>query len=220
MEKIDYRAVVHYKTYPRFEKIPLKNKLTTTKLRKLIQNRRTRRESSKKILGIETLHSLLNLAAGRTGIPNTQMSDFRAYPSAGARYPLELYIVSFKIDGLDSGIYHFSPLDRSLELLWKGDYLNKINGILDGALYEFESLTKAFLIITSIEKRTTYKYGVEGKIFPYIEAGFMGANISLLLEEIGINTVVVGVQWCDEELGELLDLNPMNERVISGITIL
>lgn len=219
-ELLDYRGVVHYKTYPRFEHIPLDARLPYTKLRHIIRNRRTRRERSKNPLDISLLHPLLNLAVGRTGELGTDAEDFRGYPSAGARYPLELYIVSFDVGGLKRGVYHFNPRDGSLEVLLMGDFLQFIHEALNGAISDFNKKARAFLIITSIWERTTFKYGDEGKIFPYIEAGYMGANIVLLLEEIGINSVIVGVQWCRDDLVDLLDINSTKEEVISGIVIL
>ncbi len=215
MKEIDFKGVVQYKTYPRFEKIISNTILRETPMRNLIRNRRTRREPSDKRIHIDLLHPILSLAAGRTG-----SGDFRGYPSAGARYPLELYLAAFDIEGVDAGIYHFSPLDGSLEKLWMGDFKKDISEALNGAIDDFEEKAKGFFIVTSIEKRTTFKYGDEGKAFPYIEAGYMGANIVLLLEEEKINTVIIGIQWCKEKLGNLLDINLTNEEVISGIAIL
>ena len=39
----------------------------------------------------------------------------RAYPSGGARFPLEIYVFLFKCKDLVSGIYHYNVLDHSLE---------------------------------------------------------------------------------------------------------
>ena len=219
-EPLDYKGVVHYKTYPRFENIILDAKLPHTTLRHLIRNRRTRRLRSETSLDISLLHPLLNLAVGRTGKPETADEDFRGYPSAGARYPLELYIVSFDVEGLECGVYHFNPYNGSLEVLLRGDFLGYIHEALNEAIPGFDTKARAFIIVTSISERTTFKYGDEGRIFPYIEAGYMGANIVLLLEEAGINSVITGVQWCKGELVDLLDINPAKEEVVSGIGIL
>lgn len=220
MDDKDLKKIVHYKTYPRFQRIELLKDLDRTPLRDLIRERRTVRERSNEGIGIKTLHQLLDLAAGRTGSKGSGNQDFRGYPSAGARYPLEIYMAVFDIVGLDKGIYHYSPFDGSLEILWPGDFKDEIGKYLDGAIDDFDDMARAFLMISSIDARTTFKYGEEGRIFPYIEAGYLGANIIYLLQEIDVNTVVVGIQWCSKELGDLLDLNRRNEKVISGIIIL
>jgi len=99
------------------------------------------------------------------------------------------------------------------------DLLTFIHEALDDAIPDFEKNAKAFLVITGIVERTTYKYGEEGRTFPYIEAGYMGANITLLLEEAGFNSVAVGVQWCIDELAQLLDISQSKEQIISGLAI-
>lgn len=223
-DEIDYRYIVHYKTYPRFNKISLINNLPDTPLGALLSNRRTRRVSSNKELSIKLLHPLLAMATGRTG-KNDGEEDFRAYPSAGARYPLELYLFSFTVKDMDSGIYHFSPLDNSLEILWEGDLKLVIKNLFneenkEEIQHEFLENMKAFVAITAIEERTTFKYGAAGKKFPLIEAGYLGANITIMLEEAGYNPVILGTQWCSKELGDILDINPEKESVISSIAIL
>ena len=219
MEGLNFKGIVHYKTYARFEKIDLDPILEDTPLRKFIQMRRSLRVHSGTDLDGKTLHEIIARGAGRTGI-TAEEDDFRAYPSAGARYPLELYLVVFDIEGLDKGIYHFQPMDSSLEILWLGDYLGKIGELLDEAVEGFLQNTRAFIVLTSIEERTTYKYEDEGKIFPYIEAGHLSQNLILLFQEIGINTVMVGMPWCAEKMGEILDVNPEREKVVSGLAIL
>lgn len=219
MEGLDFKGIVHYKAYARFERIELEPILEETPLRRLIRSRRSLRIPSRMRLDAKTIHEIIARGAGRTGITEEEV-DFRAYPSAGARYPLELYLVVFDIEGLERGIYHFQPMDGSLEVLWPGDYLERIDELLDDALEGFRENAKAFIVLTSIEDRTTYKYGDEGKIFPYIEAGHLSQNLILLFQEIGINTVMVGMPWCAEGMGELLDVNTMREKVVSGLVVL
>lgn len=223
-DEIDYRYIVHYKTYPRFNKISLRNNLPDTPFGALLSNRRTRRLTSDKELSLKLLHPLLTMAAGRTG-KNDGEEDLRAYPSAGARYPLELYLFSFRVKDMDPGIYHFSPLDNSLEILWEGDLKLVIKNLFneenqEEVQHEFLENMKAFVAITAIEERTTFKYGTTAKSFPLIEAGYLGANITIMLEEAGYNPVILGTQWCNKELGVILDINSEKENVISSIAIL
>lgn len=218
-EEIDYRFVVHYKTYPRFERIPLGNHLPDTPIRTFINNRRTRRVPSGKELTLEILHPLITMAAGKTG-KSEEEEDFRAYPSAGARYPLELYLFAFEVQNMVPGIYHFSPNDNSLEILWKGELKSEIVQMFEEEDHPFLNESKVFVIISAIEERTTFKYGEEGKDFPLIEAGYLGTNLVFLFEEAGYNSVILGTQWCHNELEKLLDLNSEKEKVISSIAVL
>ena len=219
-EEVDYRAVVHYKTYPRFPRICLEETGPASSLGRIIAARRTRRESSGRELERSELHSILAAAAGRTGGPDPRERDLRAYPSAGARYPLELYLFAFRVGGLESGMYHFCPRDGSLEVLLEADLLDPVADLLGDALECFRDSALAYLVVSAIEERTTYKYGEEGRRFPLIEAGYMGANLTLLLGEAWFNTVDMGTPWSEEELGRLLDLNPARERVIASMAVL
>ena len=46
----------------------------------------------------------------------------RFYPSAGARYPLEVYLGVFNVKNFFPGIYHYNVKWNTLELLCKGNF--------------------------------------------------------------------------------------------------
>jgi SagB-type dehydrogenase family enzyme len=216
-ENVDYRYIVHYKTYPRFEKIELPDKIESP-LSALLAKRRSRREPSAKEITSKLVHAIIHQAAGRTGADEN--SDLRAYPSAGARYPLEVYLLANGISNHQDGFYHYSPLDSSLEVLWEGPTVPTIEASNLFGEQDFLESCKAMILISAIPSRTVYKYGEEGGIFPYIEAGYLGQNIHLLCEEQNINSVILGIQWWSKCFEEALDLNPEYERIISAIAIL
>lgn len=215
-EDVDYRYIVHYKTYPRFEKIELNHKIDSP-LSHLLATRRTKRESGKNA-DAKVLHAIIHQSIGRTG--QGDACDLRAYPSAGARYPLEVYVLANGLKGLSDGIYHYSPYDGALEVLWEGSTMPIIQDSKLLGEQDFLNKTKAMIIVSAIPTRTTCKYGPEGEIFPYIEAGYLGQNIHLMCEEQGISSVILGIQWWAETFEKALDLNPEYERIISAIAIL
>ena len=213
--ELNYLKIVHYKTYPRFERIELSEiPSPSTGLEQIILNRRTIREPSKRNATLELLHPLIAKATGRTE------GDFRAYPSAGARYPLELYLLSFTVQGLNVGAYHYSPKDNTLEYLWPGNYRDIVMENLGGKENRFLEDMKLFFVISSIEARTTFKYGEEGREFSLIEAGYLGANLIYLLQEKGFHPVIIGTQWGRKALEKVFDLNSAKEHIISAIAVL
>jgi SagB-type dehydrogenase family enzyme len=216
VDEVDYRYIVHYKTYPRFERIELSHRIDSP-LSNILGNRRTRRELG---INIDTnmLHAIIHQSGGRTGLGETQ--DLRAYPSAGARYPLEIYVLINGLNDLSDGMYHYSPHDGSLEVLWEGSTMPIIQDSKLLGEQEFLNKAKALILISAITSRTTYKYGSKGDIFPYIEAGYLGQNIHLLCEEQGVSSVILGIQWWSETFEKALDLNPEYEKIISAIAIL
>lgn len=87
--------------------------LSVLYLEEAIQRRRSIRDYSGKPLTMKQLSLLLHSAYGIT----EPSGPLRASPSAGALYPLELYPVVNRVEGLVSGVYHYRPKDHSLDLI-------------------------------------------------------------------------------------------------------
>jgi len=76
----------------------------------------------------------------------------------------------------------------------------------------------AIIIITAIHKRTTEKYGPEGTIFPFIEAGHIGQNLYLLVQGYKVGCCAIG-QMNEVAVCELLDINPNEEYPVYYLAI-
>ncbi|MEA3248706.1 MAG: nitroreductase, partial [Nanoarchaeota archaeon] len=50
-------------------------------------------------------------------VDSKRKPERRTYPSGGARFPVEIYAVSYNVDGLDNGAYHYNMRDKCLEML-------------------------------------------------------------------------------------------------------
>jgi SagB-type dehydrogenase family enzyme len=201
--------------YPRFERIiPDDEKKLNTTLEHLIHNRRSRRICSPASLDLKNLHQILIHSAGLTD------DEFRAYPSAGARYPIEIYIIVVDVELMEPGIYHYSPSDNSIEILWLRECSEEVLSTISPGMNDFIDDVRAVVVMTSIDDRTVIKYGEEGRDFPLIEAGYVGANIVLLCEERGFNSVIIGTQWTKNDIAALIDIDSEKERVVSAIVIL
>jgi hypothetical protein len=149
VDEVDYRYIVHYKTYPRFERIELNHRIDSP-LSNILGNRRTRRDPRINI-DANMLHAIIHQSGGRTGQGEAQ--DLRAYPSAGARYPLEIYVLINDLNGLSDGIYHYSPYDGSLEVLWEGPTMPIIRESKLLGEQEFLNKAKAVILISAIQNR-------------------------------------------------------------------
>ncbi len=76
-------------------------------------------------LDLERLAALLFFSAGVTRVktyPGGAQIHFRAAASTGALYQTEAYVVAGAVEGLEPGVYHFSPGDFSLRRLRAGDF--------------------------------------------------------------------------------------------------
>jgi SagB-type dehydrogenase family enzyme len=117
-------------------------------------------------------------------------SGHRTAPSAGALYPLELYVVAGRIDGLPPGVYRYVPRAHSLTPVKNGDQRK--------ALYESvlrQSAVRdapAVLVISAVYERTTGKYGERGIRYVHMEAGHAAQNALLQAVALGLGAVVIG----------------------------
>ncbi len=179
---------------------------------RIIGNRRTRRNFSRKGVQIAKLARILKSAYGVTSKGSEKAGDvmLRACPSAGALYPLELYPVVLRSKDLALGVYHYNVKNHSLEIVKKGDFLEELDNNLLGA--ELIPGADVALIITSVIDRSLAKYGERGYRFILIEVGHLAQNISLVCESLGFNSVCMG-GFYEKDLADLLSTDIRSEPV-------
>ncbi|MDP4261404.1 MAG: SagB/ThcOx family dehydrogenase [Bacteroidota bacterium] len=148
--------------------------------------RRSVRDYKEGPLQLNEISQLLWAAQGIT----SEKEGGRSAPSAGALYPLELYVVSGNINTLTAGVYHYRPPGHLLEQIAEGDKRKLLNAasLMQGAMNQ----SAAVIIITAVYKRTTRKYLERGKRYVYMEAGHTAQNIYLQSVSLKIGTVVTG----------------------------
>jgi SagB-type dehydrogenase family enzyme len=169
-------------------------------LEEAILQRRSRRDFRDLPLTLGEISQVLWAAQGIT-----DETGLRAAPSAGALYPLDLYLVVGKegVEGLGEGVYHYLPQGHSLELTLEGD----VRQALARLSLQQMSIAEAplSLLITAEYERTTGKYGDRGVRYVHMEAGHAGQNVYLQAEALGLGTVTIGA-FQDEEISEALNL--------------
>jgi len=109
-----------YKVYPRGRRIDLERPRPESGFARILLERRTRRHFSRQPLPLQTLSKLLFYTWGVTGtleLPVLGRLPLKTSPSAGARHPIEAYVLSLGIDGLKPGVYHYDARDHGLELI-------------------------------------------------------------------------------------------------------
>ena len=124
----------------------------------------------------------------------------RTAPSAGALYPLELYLVAGMVRGLDPGVYKYAPAGHKLVKMIAGDQRHELASAAHG-----QDAVAAVLVFTAVERRTARKYGSRGMRYVHIETGHASQNVFLEATALGLGTVVVGA-FEDDAVGELLHL--------------
>jgi SagB-type dehydrogenase family enzyme len=127
----------------------------------------------------------------------------RTAPSAGATYPMELYLVAGKVKGLKPGVYHYGFDGHYLKLEKGGDHRADL---ADAALGQSSvSSAPAVLVLAADISRTARAYGQRASRYVYMEAGHIGENVYLQCEALGLGTVMIGA-FQDDRVKKLLGI--------------
>ncbi len=209
---------IYFKGYPRFKKFPLDRNIWDKNQNELVNLLRHRR--SKNFFPVEKnmtkgLLSYILLGAAVTKVGKSVYSDsYRSYPSAGRRYPLEVYIFLRRSKELHSGIYHYHVRTHSLEFLWN----LKDQDIYNSFKQHFVKKSSLIIIITACINRSKIKYGEIAYHFMNLEAGHMMQNFILLLETKKRGYRNIG-RFDAKKITALLDIRLEEEIPLYAISI-
>lgn len=208
-----------FKEYCGYERVILPSKLKLNMgLDDAITKRRSYRNFSDEKLTIDVVAKVLYFGYGITGkilVENYELLQ-RACPSGGALYPFELYLVVMNVVGLKDGLYHYFPIDHSLDVLRYGRFATKIASLFMEQHYVVNS---GFCILLSgILERTTWKYGSRGYRYALLEAGHLVQNMCLVATSEGIGSLPLG-GFYDDAMAEFIGLDPLREPVIYGLSV-
>lgn len=183
--------------------LPSPNYNSNTSIEEAILKRRSVRDFSISSLTIPEVSQLLWAAQGIT----EKNSGLRTAPSAGATYPLEVYLLSSNVKELSQGLYKYNPQEHSLKFITEGDKRSDIsNAALKQGSIEKSS---AIIILTAVYERTSARYGNRTERYVNMEIGHAGQNIYLQAVSLGLGTVMIGA-FNDDSLKKVLNL-PENE---------
>lgn len=135
-----------------------------------------------------SLAALGQLAWAAQGVTNHVGS--RTSPSAGALYPLELYVVAGEVLGLEAGIYRYVPAGHRLVRHAGGDPRGAVAraALMQGWIAD----APAILIFAGVTERSAGKYGDRAPRYVDMEVGFAAQNVYLQAEALGLGTCMVG----------------------------
>ncbi len=174
-------------------------------LEEVIACRRSIRRFAQSNLTDEEISQLCWAAQGITD----DERGLRAAPSAGATYPLELYLIS------PDGVYHYDAAQHVLEEVKPGDMRQ---GCAEAAFgQECVSGAAVTMVISACFDRTTSQYENHGMMYVYMEAGHAAQNVHLQAVAMGLGSVPVGA--FNNDLVERIIDCPGNEEVIYLISV-
>lgn len=166
-------------------KLPPPDTVGQVTVEQALWHRRSVRMFANEFLTTSQVGQLLWAAQGlNTG------SRRRTAPSAGATYPMEIYLVAGKVEGLKPGLYHYRSDGHAVELSRAGD----IREDLAAAALNQRSIAAApaVLVLAAEYSRTAQRYGERTARYVHMEAGHVGENVHLQCEALGLGTVMIG----------------------------
>ena len=179
-----------------------------------IAARRSIRSFAVSALTLEELSRLLYLTAGITA--GLHGNARRAAPSSGALYPIEVYVVVHRVEGLEPGIYHYAYEPHALELVRPGDFRGTV--VEQGLAQTFLGEAGVVLFLTQILQRMRPKYQDRSYRYGLLEAGHVGENAYLAATSMGLGACGVGA-FMDDAINEMLGVDGVEEAALYMLAV-
>jgi SagB-type dehydrogenase family enzyme len=134
-------------------------------------------------------------------------------PSAGALYPLDIYLMVGKggVEGSEAGVYHYLPARHARTSQVLGDRRKEVaRALLD---QQWMADAPIMVIITAEYQRTTGKYRERGIRYVHLEAGHAAENLFLQGVALGLGAGIAGAFY-DNAVVEALELPAAHEPLL------
>jgi SagB-type dehydrogenase family enzyme len=205
------------KRYPQLPALPLPPaSLGAATLREVLARRRSARTYGGAPIALGELASVLHAAYGVTGVIEGTPQRLRAIPSAGALYPLELYVAAGRVDGLEEALYHYDPLAHAVERLRPISFGDEV-----GAVSPYPDVLRAsaaVIVTTAVFWRSRFKYGARAYRFALLEAGHLGQSLLLAATALRLSGVPLG-GFYDRLVDAFIDVDGIHEASLYVFTL-
>jgi SagB-type dehydrogenase family enzyme len=185
--------------------------LSGNNLQVLLEKRYSCRYFQDKKISLDSLGNILWAACGKKY--NSVTGATRTIPSAGATYPLELFVVVGRnsVDRLKESAYQYLIEEHSLKIILTGDRRQELCRACLGQ--DFITKAPVSLIISAEFKRTRQRYGERGDRYVYIETGHACQNTYLAVTNLGLGAVEVGA-FNDRDVKSMINSNKDLQPII------
>lgn len=183
--------------------LPEPSGLGSATLADVLAARRSVREFSDVPLTEQQVSDLMWAAQGITSDKGG-----RTAPSAGALYPLEVYVVT------DGEVLHYLPDGHRVEAR---DSATVRLSVAEAVGQDSASGAPAVVVIAGVPARVERKYGGRAERYLLLEAGHAAQNLLLAATALGLGAVPIGA-FGDDALARALDL-PSGEQTVYAIPV-
>ncbi|GAA4802694.1 SagB/ThcOx family dehydrogenase [Tomitella cavernea] len=137
---------------------------------------------------VQLLTRLLAVAVG------DRADGGRAYPSAHALHPVDVFVAVGKVDGLQAGAYRFDNPEHALTPGARGDHRRALaQATLDaGWAAECPALLLLTADLDAADRAFDTQGSARGSRYCWIEVGAIAENIHICAAALGLGTVFLG----------------------------
>ena len=175
---------------------------------KALMNRRSRRHFKSSAITKAQLSQILWAAYGIAD-PASDFGRLRTAPSAGASYPLEIYVVAGNVSEIEPGVYHYVSAEHKITRTIAKDVRRELcQAALGQKMVEDAPAT---VIYCAVFERITNRYGSRGlERYVCMDVGHSGQNVYLQAEALGLATCAIGA-FLDKKVSRVLQLSRVEE---------
>ncbi len=185
-------------------KLPAPRHTSEFSLEKSLSERRSVRKYQPGDLKIEEVSQLLWAAQGKSS------DNYRTAPSAGALYPVEIYMVCGQVEGLETGVYHYRPDEHEIVKLLDGDHRKELASASVNQPWISEASID--LVVVGVFGRMSAQYGSRGVKYVYMEIGHITENVCLQATALNLGSIVIGA-FFEDQVNKILQLPTIEQPV-------
>jgi SagB-type dehydrogenase family enzyme len=136
----------------------------------------------------------------------------RTVPSAGARNPLETYLVVNNVEELEQGVYRYLPITHQL---LRVEEHNCTEENLMAAINNQEFVVKAPVIFmwAALPYRTEWRYATEAEKLVLLDAGHVCQNLYIAAESLRLGVCAIAA-YVQEEADRVFNLDGEDEFIL------
>jgi len=194
--------------------LPLPDYRSSNSIEATLKNRKTRIDFTENSISLKQISQILWAAQG----VNVDWGD-RTAPSAKSTYPLTVFLIANKVDGLDAGEYQYIPGDRTmihqLKPIKKVDMQKELFDLLNQS--SFNKIPAVIVISGDMSKMAEAYGGIPHNKEVYLEAGYAAQNIALQVESLKLGTTV-NTNFDELKIRELITVSS-NDTIITLMPI-
>jgi SagB-type dehydrogenase family enzyme len=182
------------------------HEMDTDSFYQALHARRTHRDFSAAEIPIDSISKLLQTTWGVQGYVESKyfgLLPLKTSPSAGARNPVEVYLMALRVKGLEAGLFHYDARDHALE---------RISFTVTPQLARaycadqpFVAHASALFIMTGVFARTMWKYpNPRAYRVVLLDAGHLGQTFCLTATRMGLapfSTAALKDSLIEKDLG-------------------